>query len=96
MATDQMTNVAPATDEARAIATITIAFSNDPVTRWVLPDANFYLTHWPAFVKAFGGAAFDHGTADAIDACGGVALCPARCRAGRGDDAGDHGRGHPS
>jgi GNAT superfamily N-acetyltransferase len=74
MATDQMTNVAPATDEARAIATITIAFSNDPVTRWVLPDANFYLTHWPAFVKAFGGAAFDHGTADAIDACGGVAL----------------------
>ena len=37
MATDQQTNVSPATNEDRAIATITMAFSNDPVARWVLP-----------------------------------------------------------
>ena len=74
MAIDQQVSVVPATDEDRAIATITMAFSNDPVTRWVFPDANVYLTYWPRLVKAFGGAAFAEGTADSIDGCGGVAL----------------------
>jgi ribosomal protein S18 acetylase RimI-like enzyme len=74
MATDQQTNVSPATDEDRAIATITMAFSNDPVARWVLRDPDLYLTYWPRVVKAFGGAAFAKGTADSIDDCGGVAL----------------------
>jgi GNAT superfamily N-acetyltransferase len=74
MATDQKMNVVPATDEARAIATITIAFSNDPVARWFLRDPNLYLTYWTPVVKAFGGAAFGEGTADSIDDCGGVAL----------------------
>jgi ribosomal protein S18 acetylase RimI-like enzyme len=70
----QQMSVVPATDEDRAIATITMAFSNDPVTRWVFPDANVYLSYWPRLVKAFGGAAFSEGTADSIDGCGGVAL----------------------
>ena len=74
MATEQQVSVVPATDEDRAIATITIAFSNDPVTRWVFPDANVYLSYWPRLVKAFGGAAFAEGTADSIDRCGGVAV----------------------
>ena len=74
MATQQQINVSPVTDEDRAIATITMAFSNDPVVRWVLRDAHLYLTYWPPFVKAFAGAAFANGTADSIDDCGGVAL----------------------
>ena len=74
MATQQQIDVSPATDEDRAIATITMAFSNDPVVRWVFRDANQYLTYWPPFVKAFGGDAFAKGTADSIDDCGGVAL----------------------
>lgn len=74
MATRRQINVSPATDEDRAIATITMAFSNDPVARWVFPDANLYLTYWPPLVKAAGGAAFANGTADSIDDCGGVAL----------------------
>ncbi len=74
MATQQQINVSPAADEDRAIATITMAFSNDPVTRWFLPDASLYLKYFPRFVQAFGGAAFANGTADAIDDCGGVAL----------------------
>jgi ribosomal protein S18 acetylase RimI-like enzyme len=74
MATQQRINVSPAHDEDRAIATITMAFSNDPVTRWVFRDANLYLTYWPRIVKAVGGAAFAKGTADSIDDCGGVAL----------------------
>ena len=74
MATEQRVTVSPTTEEDRAIATITMAFSNDPVARWFLPDANLYLTYWPRVVKAFGGAAFGERTADSIDDCGGVAL----------------------
>jgi ribosomal protein S18 acetylase RimI-like enzyme len=70
----QQMDVSPTTDEDRAIATITMAFGNDPVTRWVFRDANVYLTYWPRVTKAFGGAAFASGTADSIDDCGGVAL----------------------
>ena len=74
MATEQRVTVSPTTEEDRAIATITMAFSNDPIARWFLPDANLYLTYWPRVVKAFGGAAFGERTADSIDDCGGVAL----------------------
>ncbi|MGH9031659.1 MAG: GNAT family N-acetyltransferase [Acidimicrobiia bacterium] len=74
MANRQQINVSPAPDEDRAIATIAMAFCNDPVTRWVFRDAHLYLTYWPRVVKAFGGAAFAQGTADSIDDCGGVAL----------------------
>jgi ribosomal protein S18 acetylase RimI-like enzyme len=74
MATEPQNKVEPATDEDRAIATITMAFSNDPVTRWVFRAANVYLAYFPQVVKAFGGAAFETGTADSIDDFGGVAL----------------------
>src|SRR3954452_21680123 len=74
MATKQQDEVAPAADEARAVATITMAFSSDPVVRWVFPDPNQYLTFWPPFVRAFAGGAFTHGTADSVDECGGVAM----------------------
>jgi GNAT superfamily N-acetyltransferase len=67
MATDQQMTVSSTTDEAWAIATITIAFSNDPVARWFLRDPARYLTYWPPVVKAFGGAAFAEGTADSVD-----------------------------
>src|SRR5258706_16305448 len=74
MANQQQINVSPAADEDRAIATITTAFSSDPVVRWVFRDANSYLTVWPPFVKAFAGGAFAEGTADSIDDYGGVAM----------------------
>lgn len=66
--------VVPSTDEDRAIATLALAFANDPVARWVLPDADRYTRYWPPLVKALGGAAFPLGTADSINDCGGVAL----------------------
>src|SRR5688572_8107062 len=74
MTTHPQTDVTAASDEDRAVATLTMAFSTDPVTRWFLPDAQQYLTYWPQFVKAFAGPAFANGTADSIDSCGGVAL----------------------
>src|SRR5262245_44566801 len=71
---EQQAAVAPTTDEDRAIATLTTAFANDAVTRWVLRDAQLYLAYWPRLIMAFAGAAFAGGTADAIDDHGGVAL----------------------
>ena len=70
----EASGVTPTTDEDRAIATITIAFSSDPVARWFLPDAHRYLTYWPPFVKAFAGNALTADTADSIGDCGGIAL----------------------
>ncbi|MEJ7583123.1 MAG: GNAT family N-acetyltransferase [Acidimicrobiales bacterium] len=74
MATQDQMIVSPATDEDRSVATLTMAFSDDPVARWFLPDADRYLTYWPQVVRAFGGPAFAKGTADSIDDFGGVAL----------------------
>ncbi|WP_199178287.1 GNAT family N-acetyltransferase [Mycobacterium hubeiense] len=72
--TSQGLDVTSTTDEDRAIATLTIAFSSDPVARWFLRDAARYLTYWPRTVKALGGNAFDVGTADSISDCAAVAL----------------------
>ena len=46
-----------------AISTIVLGFAADPMTRWVWPDASEYLKMMPRFVRAFGGPAFEHGTA---------------------------------
>ncbi|MDT4911846.1 MAG: hypothetical protein QOC66_974 [Pseudonocardiales bacterium] len=74
MTASQQVDVSPVSDEDRAIATITIAFTNDPVARWFFRDADVYLTYCPGFVSAFGGAAFAEGCADSIDDCAGIAL----------------------
>lgn len=42
----------------RAIRTLVSAFEDDPVERWLYPDDAEYRAHFPAFVAAFGGAAF--------------------------------------
>jgi GNAT superfamily N-acetyltransferase len=52
-----------ATERERAIATLVSAFVADPAERWLYPDAHQYLTHFPVFVQAFGGRAFDAHTA---------------------------------
>jgi ribosomal protein S18 acetylase RimI-like enzyme len=51
------------TERARAIATIAAAFIGDPVTRWAWPDAGQYLKAMPGFIEAFGGRAFENGSA---------------------------------
>jgi GNAT superfamily N-acetyltransferase len=49
-------------DQPRVIATIVAAFIEDPVERWLFPEPHLYLTHFPGFVAAFGGAAFMRGS----------------------------------
>ena len=65
---------ADASIQASAISTIVLGFAADPMTRWVWPDASEYLKVMPRFVKAFGGRAFEHGTADVIEGARAAAL----------------------
>ena len=64
----------PDGERERAIAAQTMAFSADPITRWVWHDSQQYLTHFPEFVRVFGGDAFDHGTAFVAGDYHGIAL----------------------
>jgi GNAT superfamily N-acetyltransferase len=74
MAIRPTVSIKPADDEERAIATITVAFIADPIVRWFIHDSARYLRYWPPFVRAFGGGAFEHGSADVADDFAGVAL----------------------
>src|SRR5277367_1289765 len=66
--------VIQAGDRQRAIASLTLAFASDPVMRWAWPDAQRYATYWPRLADAFGGRAFDDGTAYGLEDCFAVAL----------------------
>src|SRR6478735_6926091 len=57
MAAREFALVGPA-EQGRAISTLVSAFLNDPVERWLYPEEARYLRHFPAFIAAFGGAAF--------------------------------------
>ena len=48
---------------ASAISSIVLGFATDPMTRWVWPDPSDYLRIMPQFANAFGGKAFELGTA---------------------------------
>ena len=57
-----------------AVGVITLAFGTDPVARWMYPDPNDYLEHFPRFVRAFAGRSFDKGTAFLATEMSGAAL----------------------
>jgi ribosomal protein S18 acetylase RimI-like enzyme len=61
-------------DKAPATDTVVLAFAADPVSRWTWPHAQQYLSSMPRLVSAFGGHAFEHGSAYCTDAYAGVAL----------------------
>lgn len=61
-------------DVERAVGVIVLAFSIDPVARWVYPDPQEYLAHFPTGVRAFGGRAFAHGTGHHLNGFAGAAL----------------------
>ena len=64
----------PESARERAIATIVGAFAEDPVERWLFPDRDDYLAHFPDFVAALGGRAFECGTAWSLADLRAVAL----------------------
>ncbi len=61
-------------EEAAAIATLTLAFSTDPATRWTWPEPQAYLAAFPRFARAFGGAGFAKGGAHIVGDHAGTAL----------------------
>lgn len=65
---------ATASMEASAVNTVVLGFAADPMARWVWPDPTVYLRIMPLFVRAFGGRAFDHGTAYVTEGARAAAL----------------------
>lgn len=61
-------------EEQRALDVLVTAFIGDPVIRWFYPEASTYLTHFPAFLRAFGGKAFASHTVWQLGEFGAVAL----------------------
>nr|VFK64374.1 MAG: Acetyltransferase (GNAT) domain-containing protein [Candidatus Kentron sp. TC] len=61
-------------DVPRAIAVMVLAFSADPIMRWLYPEPHAYLTQFPNFVRKFAGKAFDQGTAYHTEGFTGAAL----------------------
>jgi GNAT superfamily N-acetyltransferase len=51
-----------------------MAFTTDPIMRWIFPNAHSCLRAFPDFANAFGGAAIDLGTAYIADECKGAAF----------------------
>lgn len=56
------------------VEAITRAFANDPAARFLWPGDDEYNAWFPGFVRAFGGAAFEGGSAYYIDDYAGSAL----------------------
>jgi GNAT superfamily N-acetyltransferase len=56
------------------IAVLALAFGTDPGARWIYPDPHRYLSYFPDIIRAFGGKAFEHGTAHYVDGFFGAAL----------------------
>jgi ribosomal protein S18 acetylase RimI-like enzyme len=57
-----------------AIATLVLAFSTDPVARWMYDDPHQYLLHIPRLFRALGTSAFETGAAQRTNNGLGVAL----------------------
>jgi GNAT superfamily N-acetyltransferase len=61
-------------EESRIASLMTLAFATDPVMRYLYPDQAQFLTHFPEFVRLFGGKAFDLGSAHMTEDGFGAAL----------------------
>ena len=83
-------------DRGRALSTIILAFALDPVIRCIYPDAVEYLTHWPRFAEAYGGAAITSGAGQASDDYAGVTHGPCRQRYVVRDSSTACHRGNPA
>ncbi len=72
--TTSIIHTATQDDAHSLVTTLVLAFSSDPVARYMYPQPYQFLTHFPSFVRAFGGKAFEHGTAYFTDQQIGAAL----------------------
>ena len=61
-------------EKLSVIRVLTLAFAGDPMTRWTWRDPARYLAAFPEFAMAFGGRAFEHGSAFVAEDLAGAAL----------------------
>ena len=59
-----------ASDQAAVIDALMLSFAGDPMARWSWADPKVYLAAFPRFARAFGGKAFEQGTAHRIGHAG--------------------------
>jgi ribosomal protein S18 acetylase RimI-like enzyme len=59
--------IADRAEVERALSVQLMAFSADPLVRWLWPEPHAYVSHFPAFVRGFGGGAFEHAGAHVTD-----------------------------
>ncbi len=71
---DPVLHTVPSDAHDRAVAVQVLAFSGDPIMRWLYPDPATYLEAFPGFARAFGGRAFDEDTAFACTEFGGCSM----------------------
>jgi GNAT superfamily N-acetyltransferase len=62
------------TEQTRALDTLVAAFAEDPVERWLYPEADAYHQHFPDFLVAFGGGAFQAESVWQLDSFSAVAM----------------------
>lgn len=74
MFSQKLVAMTEASESEKTIASLTLAFSSDPVCRWIWPDPSVYIRAFPEFVRAFGGAAFGARAAYHISGHRGTAL----------------------
>lgn len=58
---------APPEERDRVIDTILLGFASDPFCRWIWPEPRAYLAAFERLIAAFGGKAFEEGTAFITD-----------------------------
>jgi GNAT superfamily N-acetyltransferase len=61
-------------DAGRAIRTVVLGFSGNPVVRWLYPEPDAFLRNFPAMVQHLGGGAFASGGAYHADGFAGAAM----------------------
>jgi ribosomal protein S18 acetylase RimI-like enzyme len=61
-------------DEAALSGVMTLAFSSDPVMRWLYPDPRNYVAHFPALAMAVGVKAVANGSAHYVQEFAGATL----------------------
>jgi ribosomal protein S18 acetylase RimI-like enzyme len=69
----RVTAIAGDAEIHHAIATLVLAFGDDPVARWMYEDPHQYLMHIPRLFRALGTSSFDAGAAQRTDNGLGVA-----------------------
>lgn len=55
--------IAAPAERAAALAVLTLGFAGDPFNRWLFPEGRRFLEAFPAMADAFGGRAFEAGSA---------------------------------